>query len=336
MRFPLALLLAAAVLCTTAGPASAVVVELTDGTRVAGFLVREDEKTVVLRRRLPGGEEKREEIPRERIAEVHRAVRAERLEKLSKDRPEGYRDYAEELVERRDDPEARQTALRLFLIAAYLAPERLGGGCLLSMSHLAATPAEAQRFRGMALLLDPRLGPDALTRRDTGKAPEGKEAPGRDDFLAALAAFRARQTAKALAYARKPGVAEWFAASELLRFAEFVKACEDHPECGRCQEGRVTVAGKSVPCPHCKGKPRPAPLSERDLRRVILAELAALGQAATAEAGRATPGRSWGALLDRGRTAPAPFLSLETLTEFDPRQCLYRGGKWVLPSDAGR
>jgi hypothetical protein len=35
---------------------------------------------------------------------------------------------------------------------------------------------------------------------------------------------------------------------------------------------------------------------------------------------------SWSQTVRLGRTAPAPLLSLETLTEFDPRKCLFRAG----------
>ena len=32
-----------------------------------------------------------------------------------------------------------------------------------------------------------------------------------------------------------------------------------------------------------------------------------------------------------GGLAPLPSLDLETLTEFDPRKCVFRDGKWTEP-----
>jgi hypothetical protein len=40
---------------------------------------------------------------------------------------------------------------------------------------------------------------------------------------------------------------------------------------------------------------------------------------------------SWSQIAQRRELAPAVPLSLETLTEFDPRACVYQQGVWVRP-----
>src|SRR5262245_2832497 len=125
-------------------PAAAWSIEIDTGAkgRVAGFLVREDAKTLEIRVFTPAGKDGG--IVRNEKAKVkvlHR-LNTERLEKLSKENPKAYRDYAEELAEKKTDPEAQHTAMRLFLIAAALDPQNLGASSLLRMSDLATSPAE--------------------------------------------------------------------------------------------------------------------------------------------------------------------------------------------------
>ena len=126
------------------------------------------------------------------------------------DRPQAYRDYAEELAEKRDDPEARMTSLRLYLIAAHLDPERLGRGCLLGMSNLAETPFEARKYRALAYLLDPKHD---RTIFQLPLPPPAKSDPSRQEFLRCLAAFAGGRLKEALGLARKPGVQDHFEAT---------------------------------------------------------------------------------------------------------------------------
>ena len=107
----------------------------------------------------------------------------ERLAELVRSNPDAYREYAEELAEKRKDPDAQQTSIRLFQMAAVLDPQRLGRSCLLGMVPLARDAAEQRRFRAMAYLLDPDHDPALLqaseqtaarssrTRRETGGVP---------------------------------------------------------------------------------------------------------------------------------------------------------------------
>jgi len=54
------------------------------------------------------------------------------------------------------DPEARQMAVRLFQIAAWLDPAKTGRGALLGLVSVAHSGEEEARFRAAAYLFDPR------------------------------------------------------------------------------------------------------------------------------------------------------------------------------------
>src|SRR5262249_41471529 len=151
----------AAVLFCAASPAPAILID-SKGTEVGGYLEKDDGKTLTIRVRRPDGSERKEEFSLAKITVLHR-LDVKRLEGLSPSNPKGYRDYAEELAAHKNDPEARDTAMRLYLIAARLAPEKFGTSSLLSMSALASTPAEARKCRAMAFLLDPKAS-DRLLR----------------------------------------------------------------------------------------------------------------------------------------------------------------------------
>jgi hypothetical protein len=140
-----------------------------EATPVRGYLVAEDEQSVTLRVLEANGDWRERRILRESIEIVIRPVDAARLAELDPKFPRAYRDYAEELAEKRVDPEARETAIRLYLIAAYLAPDELGRSALLGMVPLARHEPERRRFRAMAYLLDPAgdrqlLQPGSLER----------------------------------------------------------------------------------------------------------------------------------------------------------------------------
>src|SRR5205085_4813507 len=104
--------------------------------------------------------------------------------------------YAEELRARRRDPEARDMALRLYLISASLDREHLGRAGLLGMISLARSPDEERKFRAALHLIDPRA-PLAV---HAAAAPAGDTAAPQE-LLRALRLLRTGKgtTARALA-----------------------------------------------------------------------------------------------------------------------------------------
>ncbi len=337
--------------------AGAVILETTAGARVAGYLVREDDTTIVVRRDLDG-EEVTQSYVKADLALILRSVDPERLASLRPDEPKDYRNYAEELAEKRDDPEARELALRLFHIAAYLDPDNLGRGSLLSMAGLAGSPGQERQCRALAYLLDPRHDRGVLQAPTASATRRGSQA--RKMFVAALEAYRLKQTDRALDLAQKSGVKEHFdGASGLMSYGDFLRSCRDHPECHKCgpdgrekcpvchgtgrADGRNSFRSAecpgcggwgTIPCAACQGEKSTLTISEDQLRAILRSELIAESAAPSAVTkGKAAQPTPWSELLRRP-TQPAPLLSIRDLTGHDPRRCLYRDGKWVEP-DAG-
>lgn len=331
-------------------PASAlaIILDLKDGIRVSGYLIEESDSAYTVKRVLDG-HESIQTFPRSDVLLALRTFDPDRLAELSPDQPAAYRNYAEELSEKRQDPEARDLALRLFLIAASLDPEKYGRGGFLSMASLARSPAEERRYRAVAYLLDPRHDRSVLKPPDD---PPLRGDHARHDFARALGFYRTRQTARALSYAKRRGVPDLFdSAVGIPSYAEFVKSCENHPECSQCgADGRVRcptckgtgslalsrfnrqpcpdcLGAGTVPCPDCQGLKSDLKLDPDITRAIIRCELSALSSSAP----QSPQPESFSRALLRD-SSPVPSLSIDSVSPFNPRQTLYRNGRWVEPN----
>jgi hypothetical protein len=248
-------------------------------------------------------------------------------------------------------------ALRLFLIAAYLDPQKLGPGCLGSMVPLAGTPAEARKCRAMAYLLDPS-GDAAQLKTGAAKPAElpAAQAGALKDFLRALRYYRAGQISLARSAAGREGVEPIFhAAPGMVDKNAFLQRCTD-AACPTCKgKGKGTCAtcggkgtfiqfGRLQRCPTCSGQKATAckacegtgvgqDVPDDVLRLVLRAELWAMDRLAGSDPGGSggSGETNWSALLQERHVSPVLPLSLESLTEFDPRKCVYRNGAWVAP-----
>jgi hypothetical protein len=339
-------------LCLTARPAAAVILYLKDQDQpIRGYYVRENEHAVVLLELLPNGSTAERTVPRAQIDDMIRSVSEERLAALSPEKPDAYREYAEELAEKRKDPDAQLTGLRLYQMAAVLEPQRLGRSCLLGMVPLARDTAEARRFRAMAYLLDPDHDP-ALLRVSERAATRSSELDEKqaEFLLKSLRALRQGKRKEALMQARRCKLKERLPLlTDTITYDEFEKACD--PTCPHCTRGRQpcaacggsrSVAGSDssrVPCSACgakgeihctvcQGNYKSNPLAPSLLKRILTLELAWLpGSDATPDV--APPPRpTWSRAVQLAQSAPARELTLETLTEFNPRQNRYQDGQW--------
>ncbi len=332
-------------------PAWAVVVfevGRTEPTR--GFLIEQDAQKIVIDEVNAQGKLKRREIARANVSDVIMSVDAQRLAALRHDRPQDYRDYAEELAAKKIDPEAQQMSLRLFHIAAYLDPAKLGRGALRAMANIARDPREERKFRALAYLLDGEHDRGVLESPGTAAAASGGAAEGKaaEDatpaLLAAVRQLRRERRADAERIVERPGVRQQFSRLEgAFTYEEFVQACNYIcPECTKgynaCEAcggtGRRQVVDRFVacgqckagklPCSACRTRYREVLLPREIILRTVLAELALL-KAAQPAAPREV---AWSQLTDQ---EPVPALDLETLTEFDPKKCQYRNSQWVAP-----
>ncbi|HUE69638.1 MAG TPA: hypothetical protein VMP01_02020 [Pirellulaceae bacterium] len=304
-------MLAAALLLLFASSAHAVVVYKKGTTQpIAGYLVREDDREVVLRQSRADGRSEDVAIAKEEIEELLHTVDPERLAALDPARPQDYREYADELAEKKLDPEARDAALRLYVIAAYVGQaSRLPGADpahapLLGLIALARSPEEEARFRAAAYLSDPRHDsallkvPSAIA---SSAAPSNPAAQRK--LLDAVQQIRRGKGDVAARLIVQPDIAaELAAARAIVTKEEFLRLC------------------------------RTRELDDGELKTLLTLELAletALFPPPTAASAK-DAARSWSQLLAQPQPSVRP-LSLAHLTEFNPRQCVYREGKWVEP-----
>jgi hypothetical protein len=286
-------------LAALVGSSPAAIVLLKDRPEpVVGSLVHDDKDRVVLRTTDPQGKSREETFKREEVEEVVPAYSTDRLAALDPGKPASYRDYAEELRARRRDPEARDMAIRLYLIAAWLDREHLGRSALLGMVSLARSTEEEKKFRAALYVIDPRTPLESL-QTQPGTTTTADDATAAQDLLRALRMLRTGKGTSARAIAEKPAVTKLLETySRVMTKAEFNAA-----------------AGQAT-------------LNPRELRQTLLLELeidALLHPGAGSE--RSTS-LNWSRELQGEGGKAVPSLSLETLTEFDPRKCVFREGKW--------
>lgn len=225
----------------------------------------------------------------------------ERLAALDPARPGEYKRLAEEVAARSTDPETRATALRLFHIAAWLQPETLAAGSLRSMIALARSPEEEKRFRAAAYLLDPAAEPTSLRSVATSTTGGARSGPPPAELLQAVRQLRRGEREAARQSLSSPSVRDYLA-------VEDQQALRD--------ELQALLAANA--------------LNQGQLRRVLELELAwSRETAATAgTAPHAPSAQPWNELGRPALATKATGVTLLDLTEFDPRECVYRSGKW--------
>jgi hypothetical protein len=337
----------------------------TGAGKVGGFVLSDDGTTLKINIVTAGGESiGSKEYTRAEIKIIHE-VDVKRLERLSKDNPKAYFDYAEELhaeeLARQDaDPEARARAKELYLIAAKLAQKEFGSKSLLRMSDLAYTEAEARRYRAMAFLLDPTADARILKAEAGGPAKQA-QIPPRDleDFRRALQLYRLGAFEEAEKMVQREGVDKIFSKAlptklDLKAFLDLcgraychmcskdgTVACTNCNGKGQCFNKRtgdfeglckVCVKGRKR-CPACGGKHFSDSVDNRSRRVVLQCELWALDQQGWRDnprRGEAAGARSWSAVLQSRPPDPVQPLSLDTMIpKFDPKRNLYRNRNWV-------
>ncbi|MEO8496706.1 MAG: hypothetical protein ABI614_16680 [Planctomycetota bacterium] len=273
---------------------------------IRGFLINENAVSIEVHEPLPSGKVREHILPRVAIDDIIRAIEPERLAALNPEAPDGYRSYAEDLAVKTEDPEARAMAIRLYLIAAYLKPDELGRSCLLGMAGLARSPEEERAFRAMSFSLDPDHDPSLLK---TPKLPTADFAGIKEtDRQALRIALQALRTGKLIEARRHFSHAPVKAAAA---YYSHIISESEYDEAGRAV-GRLTP---------------------RLLRKFLTLEIM-LSTTVPTEAGDSRPEFApWSQIIARDDTKPVSPQSLTALTEFDPRQSIYRAGKWQAPSE---
>ena len=261
-----------------------------------GQLVRADERAVVIREELTGGKTRDVTIPRGEIEELIETVSRERLAELDPAEPTAYFEYAEELAEKRRDPEARDTARRLLIIAASRGELALTQSSLLLLADLARNDDERRRIRALIYLHDPRQGASRLVLPEL---PASDSPSAQGDLLAALRLIRQGQGAAAKAILEQAAIQEELARENLSLTGPDLLA----------------LTGQRM-------------LADDDLARILRAEMS-LEQATSAEPRLGH--QSWSTAARTRGLAPLAPLDIRHLTEFDPAECVFRQDKWQRP-----
>jgi hypothetical protein len=290
-----------------ANPAHAVVI-LKKGAKepLFGHLVRQTDAAVVIRETTESGAVRETTIPRSEIDELIVTVSPERLAALDPARPQQYREYAEELAEKSRDPEARETAIRLFHIAAHRGDGKLRKSALLGLTGLASSPVQARQWRAAAYLFDPEH--DRATLEQSSEPVVASSPANRAALSELLRAVRAIRQAKP---------------SETRRILD-----------GDSVASAFDLIAKTITREELLALATTKPLSDAALRQLLAAEVK-LEQALVSQTPppptAETITTSWQTALRPGGLAPLPSLDLLHLTPFDPRACAFREAKWVVP-----
>jgi hypothetical protein len=289
--------------CLGPAVASAVVV-LPKGANkpIMGYLIRQDDRLVTIRQEQAGGKSHELSFNKSEIDELIITVSPQRLATLDPSRPQLYREYAEELAEKQRDPEARDAAIRLYAIVAARGDEKLRHSALLGLISLARSPDEERLFRAAAYLDDPDHDASILTSPAAAQATTGNKPAA--ELLSAVKLARQGKGPAAKPLLAKPAVqADAERIASIISPEELTEAC----------------AGRT--------------LSDVQLRKLLQAELALEAPSIPGPTAETKPVElhTWSQSAQPGRLAPLPAIKLETLTEFNPAECIFRGGKWVTP-----
>ena len=272
---------------------------------IRGFLISQDDRQVIVDELLANGKTRRRVVLRSTIDLMTNSVTADRLRAMRPHLPQLYRDYADELSEKRDDPEAHNAAIRLYLMAAHLDPTGQGRSCLLSMAGLARSPIEERKFRAMVYLLDPAHDRGELRAPSFVAAPKiNLDKSERTMLLKAVRALRNGKQSEAQKLSRGNLFQATFKRySSILTLEEFRAAAVQ----------RDNLLPTSI------------------LRKLIRLELLILNLPLNDQ--RSTKDVRWSTILATGQDTPVPLLSLETITEFDPRKNVFKDNVWTVGDD---
>lgn len=293
-------------LVETAPCQAIIIIEKNVAEPIRGYLVDANDVRVIVDVLMPNGETRQRILPRSGIEEMIQAVSREKLESLHSDQPQDYRDYAEELAGKTNDPDAQRTAIRLYLIAAHLSPDKLARSCLLGMIALARNPVEERNFRAAAYLLDSEHDRTVLRSSKAVQVDGAKLSDDqRQQLRNLLRALREGRATDARTAAKRPSLQEALPGiSTILAFSDFAELRNGDPLSPAVM---FKVLAAELAIDSSSGDRRPSDPSDDKVPR---------------------PPSGWSKLMDPNLAAPLPVLTLELLTEFDPRQCHFRNGKW--------
>lgn len=252
-----------------------------------------------------------EKISRSRIEQFISNIDTQRLEKLSPDKPADYRDYAEELASQRADPAARQLAHRLYVIAAANSEgdnetaNEIRNSALAGLISIADSDADRARLQLLRFLVSPDVDQVETFSESKSAAPYSEDqAQLMLKLVQAIRKENFEQAVEMLSSRDKQAV-----------FQIWSKTCS--------LEELNRIARVNRP-----SKPQLSKLLRIELQILSSADPLTGETPSTLPSGRR---QSWGDFATQGTGFLSVVPSFENVTSIDPRNSVFRSGRWVKP-----
>lgn len=296
----------------SAGECRSDMIYTNDGKTVFGIVESENESHVFFLQRLPeAGRYQQRIFPREQVRRLLVTVDQQRLSQLVHGEWQLYRDWAEELSMQTIDPEARDLALRLYLIVARHAGEPLRsaafqGAIKVAGSSMAPSPDLQRRIQALAYQEYEGEIPWALSDVESS-APVTAHAAEKLDRLREVAAgirqYRLRMANNLGQLARedltRQSLEKFRSICTWLQFEELVTRSElDFASTSRLLNLELAISSD------VDGNVEPAEPVKRDSR--------------------------WSVLVNQNRPA-VTLVSFANVSAFDLNATVFRNGAWKTP-----
>ncbi len=276
------------------------------GQPVFGRVVSVNASTLVFEQRINSGSYRNTEY---QLADIqyHRNLKPELLSQLDGRNWGRYRDLAEELAAQKTDPVARETAIRLYVIAAANDKGEIGLSALTGLMSVARSQVEKEKFeRLLALYSDPARSAVFQTR-DKPLTQTPQVIDGRNDLLLLV--------------------------QQLRRGGLSSRDRKDFER--KLDEPSVKLGIQSLKQENVRSRlrqiaaiTRPTP---RELRYLVELESILRFNAESKLKGPRSQDWSDSAFLPASQWSTLP--RIDRATEFDPAETLWRDGKWQRPND---
>jgi len=225
----------------------------------------------------------------------------ETLEKLEPGRWDTYRDVADDLAARHRDPDAIVAAMRLLLIVAYHSEGELRDGALISLRGLARSPDEARRIEALAVRYGNHIAP---TTQGSPKKPlpQTLNDTERAEILSVVRAIRQGKQEEAQGQIAKPGFADTFA-----------------------------KLGSPLPWTRLESYARRKPTTAASIAELAALEATLLGTIPANPAQVVSDDLEVWEQITKNSLPAWHEVDWFDVLPFDPRDCLFRDGKWRRP-----
>lgn len=232
-----------------------------------------------------------------------------RLNKLDPANPTAYRDLAEELSEVENSKNAKDLTIRLYLICATHSSGKIRRSALRGLIHAARTKAEQQKFRALAYLQDAQFSSllhenDFVQPESDTPANDGKDVNQAtfDRLLDALRSLRQGKSRRSKKIMEDEEVRKEFAKYQsVLPLDEFIRACET------------------------------GDVSDALLLKILEMNAKLRGGDIKPDVSDKSVG-AWRVVFKNRLPPRIPKIDLQTVTEFNPANSVFRNGVWRLPT----